>query len=72
MIEESELVESWCLSVEETVEHCIENDSWEGETMVDCGWQQMKEDLGIVHASSEFHLHVPHVVRDMNTIDHSL
>ncbi|GJV30135.1 hypothetical protein Tco_1386583 [Tanacetum coccineum] len=32
----------------------------------------MQKDLGIIHASSKFHFHEPHVVQDRNTIDHSL
>ncbi|GJS76842.1 hypothetical protein Tco_0726723 [Tanacetum coccineum] len=32
--------------------------------LVELCWPQMQEDLSIVHASSEFRFHVPHVVRD--------
>nr|GEU45805.1 integrase, catalytic region, zinc finger, CCHC-type, peptidase aspartic, catalytic [Tanacetum cinerariifolium] len=60
MIKERELKESWYLFVEETVWNCIESDSCQVKTVIDCSYQQMQEDLGIVHSSSEIYLHVPH------------
>ncbi|GJY25592.1 hypothetical protein Tco_0400318, partial [Tanacetum coccineum] len=73
MIKESELVESWCCLLRKlcrVVLRVIAGQLKDGDLIV--VWQHMQEDLGIVHASSEFHLHVPHGVRDMSTIDHSL